>query len=640
MFLLVLIISILSVLSGSVLGVALKKGKFEDFLPLSVLGIILIQYIFGLFNLLNVGFYFTLLAILIIYIFSIYYIVSQSSQKDFIKAFFNFKFLVYIFMILGLVYITHGREITHWDEFTHWGDVVKTMFLNNCLSTNIRAESAFMSYPPAMSLFQYYIEKIQAIFNGSNVFTEWYLYFSYLLLLYSLLFSFLTKLKDNAYLKITLVSLMIAVLPGVIFTDVWSSIYIDPFLGIIGGFGIGYCLIHAQNKIVQYLTIACSTACLILTKDAGISFAIFIIIYYLVYAIHHRQEKRSSRIYLYASLAGAIFAKVSWKLKIIIDGAIVVYGTPHIDFLELLRVMTGRAYENYHWDVFENYIYAVKGSVINICNGWINIGYVGLLLAFALISILLLVLIKKYRTDVLSNIVVIIVSITATITYMIGMCITYMYNFTQYEALKLASFNRYQNIVFTLLLVVLLIQIIDFISLIECKKISSYIVLSLTTLVILYFIAPRGAIYSLYKRDDIQTSQQMFESDKSFSDQCKSLIDSTDANVYYIAQNDFGQKYWSMRYYMRPLSFKSRGSASAFLSQTNDVNTTGIWSVNYTPEQWMDLLVNNYDYVICGLTDDYLSDTFSYLIEGDHKFTDQTLYKVDKKTRRLKIVNN
>ena len=50
--------------------------------------------------------------------------------------------------------------IAEWDEFSHWGSVVKSMFLTNGLSVKEGSSLMFKSYPPAISIFEYFFQVI------------------------------------------------------------------------------------------------------------------------------------------------------------------------------------------------------------------------------------------------------------------------------------------------------------------------------------------------------------------------------------------------------------------------------------------------------------------------------------------------
>ena len=148
-----LIIQILSVFYS----IKLKKSIGKTFI-LSIMSIIFILYIFGMFFSLIWGVYFIKLLTAITFIYEIIYIKKE--WKCVKKYIFNKDNLIFTTLFIILIIIHKGRMLSSWDEFSHWGDVVKAMFTINDFSTSPKSLSMFQSYPPAMSLFQYFFMKL------------------------------------------------------------------------------------------------------------------------------------------------------------------------------------------------------------------------------------------------------------------------------------------------------------------------------------------------------------------------------------------------------------------------------------------------------------------------------------------------
>ena len=110
-------------------------------------------------------------------------IFNKKIDKTIILSFFITIFIIYIFgffdhlkeiihniitpgmIIFGILTIIififeRGRMIAEWDEFSHWGSVVKSMFLTNGLSVKEGSSLMFKSYPPAISIFEYFFQVI------------------------------------------------------------------------------------------------------------------------------------------------------------------------------------------------------------------------------------------------------------------------------------------------------------------------------------------------------------------------------------------------------------------------------------------------------------------------------------------------
>lgn len=62
-----------------------------------------------------------------------------------------------------------------------------------------------------------------------------------------------------------------------------------------------------------------------------------------------------------------------------------------------------------------------------------------------------------------------------------------------------------------------------------------------------------------------------------------------------------------------------------------------MYSVEKSPEEWMDELVENYDYVALYKLNDYFIQNYAEMFEGE-EIVSNALYRVNKQTQTLELV--
>ena len=146
----------------------------------------LIQFLFGILGYLEFGFLFAFGICFTLWLFALIKILKVKNYNALMRAFFSKEFWMFIVIYVGLNFLLVGMQAHEWDEFSHWATVVKAMVQEGCLAYHPKAHLTFGNYPPAMALFQYFLQKIYII-CGNGEFSEWRLYLSYIVLVFTFL---------------------------------------------------------------------------------------------------------------------------------------------------------------------------------------------------------------------------------------------------------------------------------------------------------------------------------------------------------------------------------------------------------------------------------------------------------------------
>ena len=122
-----IIIYVLSITISTIL-----KKKIDFVIPITLVGMVLLVYIFGVFEQLTMG----MIALEIVAaasgVFVIYQIIKNiknKTLKEFLKNIVTPGVLICILLLIINVYLNRNRLLELYDNFNHWVLIVKNMFL-------------------------------------------------------------------------------------------------------------------------------------------------------------------------------------------------------------------------------------------------------------------------------------------------------------------------------------------------------------------------------------------------------------------------------------------------------------------------------------------------------------------------------
>ena len=174
--------------------------KIEESVFIAFFGSVLVFYVFGLFNILVVGFYFLIL----LFIFSLGYVIY-----NFIKSRVNIHevltlpIIIYIILMIIIFYKVKDLSYIYYDEFMFWGTNLKTMFSYDLLWAEKSIDGIHLVYPPFTAIAEYIFCKINTIFS------EGVTYFAIISLI---LTSFLPIFKKEKYCIKSLIKIILSIL--------------------------------------------------------------------------------------------------------------------------------------------------------------------------------------------------------------------------------------------------------------------------------------------------------------------------------------------------------------------------------------------------------------------------------------------
>jgi len=238
------------------------KKKIEETIIFSVFLIIFILYIFGIFSILNIGWYFICLLTLVFLL-----ILVRNYQKINLKLLLTCGFIFIVIATSVSLIIHKYRVVESFDELNFWFVAVKNMYVNNELFTSINSNVLAKNYTPAATIFHYFWVKPNKYFNESFVFISMNFF------IYALLAPSLSMFKKTQWKKALLVGFFLFLIPLTIYNFIYTGAYVDGLMGLI----FAYILyIYFTKKLDKFslFSLLLALFTLTLTKVTGIIFSI------------------------------------------------------------------------------------------------------------------------------------------------------------------------------------------------------------------------------------------------------------------------------------------------------------------------------------------------------------------------------
>ena len=457
---------------SSMLTIVLKK-RIEEIIPISIVEIILIIYLFGIFDKLQLGVKIVQIAT-IIQLIAILIIILLKKDKEEVKKIVNriitLGLFVYVILFISSIFINKGRILENYDEFNHWAVIIKNMFLYNTYGTNPESVVAFNEYPPFTAVFQYLFLSIHKIYREDIIIV------AQNILYLSIIIPITKCIEWNKSLKKLIIIVPIIVfVPMIFYENFYLDILVDGILGIMFAYVI-YSAFEKEESRFKYLKIFVGEIMLCLTKTSGIGLAVLSVFIILMKLIIEKNNKESLKEikYLMVVILITAFLTSIWYIK--------VEGTQKrwnfSQYIEVEEQMT-ETQEN----ISKNFAYAtVFKQIITERNFTV------------LTTFLLLICLQIYTSSKVKEENYKYYSLAMALSvpiYLIGLFITYSKIFDIQEAQMLTCFERYTS---TILLAYAMFQMMVFSQIKYDKDLKNIIV----TLSIVFALIPMANIQEKY----------------------------------------------------------------------------------------------------------------------------------------------
>ena len=620
-----LIIFLAVLISGGMFGATYGK-RFEECVPVQMLGIIIVLYLWGIVGMLKAGVYFALIASVLLTAFSAVRVLSTSGGKHvFIKSFLTPGFFLFVLLYLGLIYFNVGRVAYYWDEFSHWIDSVKVTSIYDSFIIIPETDSAYKSYPPGITLFQYFFQKLYEL-GEQRDFSEWRCYVAYQLFGLSMFFPCFKRIKEFNIVQILLYGTTLVILPLLFYYNYYSYILVDPLVGILAGSAFFILLTEEKNGFtLLHICMLCTV--LVLLKDIGVLFAFFVgVAYFFSDVLCGSKLKHAGKLYYLRQGCPVYISMItwlSWKGLLKYYKTPIRYGSVHIDLAEYTRLFfSGSAIQSQEQTIVSSYKHAFFEDKFRFVN---NDTEISCAIIFATLLVLSYIIARRLsslqKTNRKKNDIIWLLMVLLTILYMYSMGALYIYSFSKYESSVLASYARYLGMPFCMIWTVIIWGAIRWSE--DALQGAPYYNLMVLLTVFILIVSPLWKFRSFVNGETRAYSLQ----NRSRYTGVHNLIMKhcgKDDHIYFLSQEDGGQDILHVAFLIRPYHLGGDWSIGPQFYE-DDVSTR-----NVSADEFKNDLYQNYEYLVIYHLNNYFVDTYGDLFEDEEKIEECALYKVDK----------
>ena len=520
------------------------KHRIEETIVVAIMGVILVLYFSGLVcggNLLP-GVYICLLlgggALL-------YVVKSIITDRDGIKTYCLVPGLLIYFFLFGWIwYINRYRLFSSWDEFSHWGLVVKNMDFFDWFGNHPLSTVHFQGYPPATALWQYFIGKLYGGFYEGHVYqaTGW--------LIVSLCLPVALRLEWKSIFRAFFSVCFLIAVPMIFNGSYLVLLYVDVLLGILLGY-ILYCGFYSKSKdVFYYVNIGIALCVLTITKASGIFLALVAIAviqgYEFVKGVKEKQAKNIKRnlIILIVFLSEIFVGKMTWSIYLNLTETREAWNTSSMTVSNIFNLILGKG-EEYQYTTISNFLNALGETDFN--SYIFNMRYVSwVIVVMALFFVLNRLVKEKARLRFYAW-----GSMIGLVAYTVGLMLLYVFTYSEYEAVNLASFQRYLATYFVALAYFTSGVLFTEVNKKEREFVKKTIIVASGILLLFVPVNAFWDVTFLYKEQVDATIGQR----TNYTGILPYLngLDYTKDKIWYISQNTTGFDYWNLRYLATPI---------------------------------------------------------------------------------------
>ena len=606
--------------------------KFEETLPLSCAGLALTLYLTALLGLRHMGIAVAICLCLLCLLYALRLLLQKKcSWRAAARRFFTPAFFLYLLLFGYLAVLNYGRMAWEFDALSHWADVVKAMVQTGRLSTDPLAHSTFQSYPPGLSLFQYLSEELEVLLGGE--YADWRLYHAFQVFFLAFLLPFLREL-DFRKIYAWLLAAAVLLAPTFLFANIYTFIYVDPVLGVVAASGLAMILLEKRRN-GPYLCayVALCAAMLVLIKDAGLAYAIVLAALYLVSQLGpdrqgFGQRLRERKWAALVSVAAVLLPWGSWKLNILMNNAAVAY-PDKVPLTALLKVLLFQD-QSYRKDVRDLFWTALLENGSSAAISGIGLTYIVLI---ALLLTAFLFALKRCRrrfperADLFKW--VFWLKLAELALYLLSLLVMYLFKFSAYEALQLASLERYMAVP---LLSVWLLTLFLVIALIQSGKGDKSLLAAAVLCAVLIGTPPQSLI-NLSNRASVAQSRELRAPITALEQRFEEDYSGAPARIYFLSQEDAEYAFYMTKYSFRPHAV----SSPLGWSLGEPFYEGDVWTRACTPEQLREKLKAEYDFVVVYRMNDDFARRFGALFSDPDQIGPQRIYAVDRDSGQLTL---
>jgi hypothetical protein len=611
-----------------------NKKEIGENIFLALIIFLILLFIIGIIGLLQYSVLIISFISLVCFIYSIFYI---HKNKLVIKNIIFKPSLIYTIILFVLAhFLFRNSFMNKWDEFSHWGIYVKNMFNENAL-WNSNFTSGANGYPPIISIFQYFLMKLNNGFSEASLFKGLFLLSTIPFVPFCKNLSFKKPFEMIFYMSLFLT------IPSILSYDYLNSIFADTLVGIFFAVSV-IKLITNEVESCNLITCILTLTILILMKSVGI---VLVGVFYLILLIDIFFVRKKEYIKYYNSNINNFFDKIKLVSILLIP---LIFRVIWSLFLKLWTLSSkleniiamhfnssganmGFEKKDYFLTVINDFFAAIFKSNIGGTNFIISMPAIYWIISLIILSLIITEYLKKKEDKKYLKLSIISI-IISFILYSGALLYSYLFSFDMHEALILASFTRYMITVLTstIMIFIFTVLFINFKNGFK-NKIVIYIVFGF-----ILFTIRLPEMIIIFKNAIVNTQAfEKFNEPYKEIDKIKKYL-TPDDKIYYISSvssksfDTIGLEsfdYLVARYKLTPN--KIQNSNYNICSSCLDENKKLV-----TPQNLLKQLID-YDYLFIYKYDEYFYNDYYNVFDNLHIIENKTLYKIIKINDKIKL---
>jgi hypothetical protein len=596
-------------------------------LPTALFGITAVLYLFAVSNMLFVGFWVVLAGVATATLVSVAMLIKDRELVAHLKSLLTPGLAIFFSLALFSFLLTRGMQLSSWDEFSHWGTIVKATFLFDAVGPYNPVELGFRSYPPSLSLFEYFVTKLGGSWLEGNIF------WAYQLIIWSLFTPFLAQLTWRRWGQILVVVPLVFISPLAFFNSLNVTL-IDPLLGML--FGYALAIAYVGNILQWRLALHVGLAIFMLTlaKDAGTFMAALVVVLYLVRLLAAKKINPEEWSWKRFAILGSIptlslvASNQSWAALVGARVETPAFQSP-IDIGAFFGALRGEG-PAYWQEILTTFGFGVSNYPINT-DGALAIPQLQLIVIFAIVLATFEWLVSKRMGRRFGLALLGTVTIGAAV-YTYGLLVLYLFRFGDYEAVRLASYERYLGTYWAgIALFVALVAIWLLAGSSSSQTVSgakattggiSELVAAGVVVLSLFVLSPVQKLGEFLANPHVYSSQVRAQFEPVLEQAKKAGIEPGD-KVWIIAQHTTGFEYWVMRY-----SLMQNETNSGTWSLGSKADENDVWTVEKSASAWAQELAD-YDYVVVLRSTESFAQEFGDLFGNQSDVTSSSVFRVE-----------
>ena len=522
-----------------------------------------------------------------------------------------FFFLTYLFIL----YISIGRQVSVGDEFSHWGTKVKNLYYLNTINVT-KETTLWFDYLSGSSIFNYFCTKLSGYYNESM------LYIGQNLIIFSMVLPITSIFKKRKIINYIIFPLVV-LLPTIVYSEIYSSLYADSLLGICLGYNIYSYVLNKDDDIYKIVNTICGLTMLVFIKDSGMLFAVVLFIMFNVLRIVKLNKKKLWKLnkWYFLSIIPAVALNYAWKFALNINNAMDSFGKSKMvgNVLSLLKL----DFLPYQKETIVSFVRA--WGTRDLANTKVELTFVALV---AIIVFLGYVIISssKDKEESKENKLLVCFSIFSIVVFVIGLLSLYLTSFSEYEGTRLASYPRYMRTpiegVGFAFMVILIIKLYN-----NPKSINK-LVISLFMFYAVLYNYEIGLDTTIFARNKINETRRV-RANYSAIENIKPILKQND-KVYIISIADKGTDLLAAHYILTPNDTNENFNIDTGVSWSlgKPYYEGDIWTEDISPENFRKRLLDKYTYLFVYHHSEEFKEIYGELFIDE--IEEKALYKVVK----------